>query len=439
MSWTSSFFIAALTGVLGTVVVGLVTSVCSEWLHVSNREGAAGYLMLAMAFVGGVVTFVLGLVLSRVIAGTPAPGFLKVLGISCGVVLALGGVALVIAWLYADFSPTIEGKSLALAIEVRCPQDFTLPITEDEYGIYAGVRVPGSRHNQQQGKLDLPHAKQEDGRWIVTAVVPLHTSSANKVLDVRFSKDASFTFSLPLRSHPRRGDCEWSQWGMSLRNVGTAELPPEKKVHLRYKVQIVEPPPPAPTQESKDAQQAAEDQAKFEALGAATLIQDWFPYTHYSATDAHRAIAVRHITARPNYVAELSALMIAADDNVATPAILLIPHLPSPQPALLAPVATTGRHIAELIRKFNATTPEQDPRYLGADSVGVRFVAWIAAAQALRENTGGDFTSELGEILQLSRVRTDSDAMRSQVRRVASYYMKEWANVDPLPGDPPAL
>lgn len=434
MSWTSSFFVAALTGVLGIVVAGLVTSACSEWLNVSNREGTAGYLMIAMALVGGVVAFVLGLVVSRVLAGQPDPGFLKALGISCGVVVALGGVALGLAWLQADFAPKIDGQPLELAIEVRCPKDFTLPTKLDDYGAYAGVRIPGSRSHQQHGKLDLKHAKQEDGRWIVTAVAPLHTSSANKVVDVRFSKDVSLTFALPLRSRPSRSDCEWSKWGDSGWDAGTAEPPPEKKFNLRYKVQLVEPPPPA---EDPAVTAAAEDQAKFAALGTESPIQDWFPHTQYGTTDARWAIAVGHITARPNYVAELSALMVATEDNVATGALSLIPHLPSPQPALLAPLATTGRHIAELIRKFNATTPEQDPNYRGADIVAVRFNAWIGAARTLRENSGGDFTAELGEILKLSRVRPDSNAMQGSVRRVASYYMKQWANLDPLPGDPP--
>jgi hypothetical protein len=434
MSWTSSFFIAALTGVLGLVVAGLVTAACSEWLNVSNREGAAGYLMVALALLGGAVAFALGLVVSRVLAAQPDPGFLKALGISCGAVVAVGALALGLGWLKADFAPKIDGQSLALAIEVRCPKGFILPKKADEYGFHASVRVPGSGRYQQQGELDLKHAKKEDGRWLVTAVVPLHTSSSNKVMDVRFSKEHSLTFWLPLRSKPNRADLEWSKWIDSGWDVGTAEPPPEKKFNLRYKVQLVEPPPPA---EDPAVRAAAEEQARFDALGAESPIQAWFPFTQYGATDARWAVVVGHVTARPNYVAELAALLVATEDEIATGALSLIPRLPSPQPDLLAPMATAGRHIAELIQKFNATTPEQDPNQRGADSVAARFGAWSEAARALREKSGGDFTTELGEILKLSRVRTDSDAMRGSVRRIASYWMKQWANVDPLPGDPP--
>ncbi len=434
MSWTSSFFVAALTGALGLIVAGLVTAACSEWLHVSSREGAAGYLMVAVALVGGAVAFVLGLGLSRMVAGMPEPGFFKALGISCGAVLALGGGALGLGWLKADFSPKIDGQNLELAIEVRTPKGFVLPKRTEEYGIYACVRVAGSRRYQPRGELALADARQENGGWLVSAVVPLGTSSSNKVLDVHFSDTHDLSFRLPLRSHPSRSDTEWSAWVDSAWDVGQAEPPKEKKFNLRYQVQLVVPPPPA---EDPATKEAAAEQAKFDALGAHSPIQDWFPAIQYGTTDARWAIAVGHITARPSYVAELSALMVATEDELATGALSLVPRLPSPQPALLAPMATAGRHIAELIRKFNATTPEQDPNQRGADSVAARFGAWSDAARALREKSGGDFTPELGEILKLSRVRTDSNAMRTSVRRVASYWLKQWANIDPLPGDPP--
>ncbi|MEO7412596.1 MAG: hypothetical protein ABIZ81_04505 [Opitutaceae bacterium] len=438
MSWTSSFFVAGLSGVVGLVVAGLVTSACSEWLHVSNREGAAGYLMIAMALVGGAVAFGLGLVVSRGIAGMADPGFFKALGISCGAVVALGGVALGLAWLKADFAPKIDDRSLELAIEVRAPSGFTLPETADEYGSYACVRVPGTGRYQQQGKLDLTHARQENGYWIVTAVVPLHTSSANKVMDVRFSQEQSLTFGLPLRSHPGRVDMEWSKWVDSAWDAGTAEPPPEKKFNLRYKVQMTEPAPREPSEEEKSAQEEAAAQAKFEALAADAPLQDWLRYTRHDQPEARCAAATQRISTRSGFVAELKAAMMDEKTELATDAMYLVGKLLKPDAALNPLVTETGRDLAQRIRKFNASTPEQDPGYHAAADADARFNAWIVAAIVLREKCQGDFIPELREILALSRVRTDSDAMTRDVRRIASYYMKEWAGVEPLAGDPPA-
>ncbi len=89
MSWLTSLFVAALSGVLGLVVAGLVTATLSQWLEVSSREGAAGYLMIFVALIGGAVGFALGLGSSRIAPGMPEPGFLKALGISGGAVLDL--------------------------------------------------------------------------------------------------------------------------------------------------------------------------------------------------------------------------------------------------------------------------------------------------------------------------------------------------------------
>jgi hypothetical protein len=60
----------------------------------------------------------------------------------------------------------------------------------------------------------------------------------------------------------------------------------------------------------------------------------------------------------------------------------------------------------------------------------------MSAVRTLRAGAGGDFVPELQEILTLSRVREDSHCLQADVRRVASYYLKEWAGVEPLAGDP---
>ena len=65
------------------------------------------------------------------------------------------------------------------------------------------------------------------------------------------------------------------------------------------------------------------------------------------------------------------------------------------------------------------------------------FSSWMVAIRALREKAKADFVPELREILELSRVRTDSYVMQQDIRRVSSFYMKEWAGVEPQLGDPP--
>jgi hypothetical protein len=105
-------------------------------------------------------------------------------------------------------------------------------------------------------------------------------------------------------------------------------------------------------------------------------------------------------------------------------------------PGLAEAVTSAGRHLIGLIRRGNAMTVEQDPAYEWAAEISQRFDSWMVAVRALRKKGAGDFTLELGEMLVLSRVREDSYVMQMDVRRVASYYMHQWAGLAPVAGDP---
>jgi hypothetical protein len=435
MGWLSSILIAFLTAGLGLVLAAFVASACVKWYRISAFEGGAGYFVVFSAFLGSIIAFLAGLVVSRVVAATTSASFPEGLGISALTATGLAGLVALGARLAADIPPTLNGRALELAVEVRGPKDFAAPEVNG-HDAFACVHLDRRRH-QPQAPLRLAEARQTDGRWVVPATVPLATSSSRKHLRAYFHAERDALFWLPLRAHPRQSDLEWSRWIESGWDARKPEPPPEAKFNMRYRVQPVEPPPPGPTVEQLAAEKAAAEQAAFDALGADTPIPAWFPHTRYGARDDRRAIAVRHIMARADHVAELAALMLDRDDDVAKDALYLVEHLPPPQPALVAPVTAAGRHIAEMIRTVNATSAEQDPAYLGAASVSVRFSAWMTAVRALRSHSGGDFTPELGVILELSRVRPESYAMRSDVCRVASYHMHEWAGVPPLPDDPP--
>ena len=401
MSWLTSLIVAVLSGVLGLVVAGLVTATLSQWLEVSNREGAAGYLMIFVALIGGAVGFALGLGSSRVIAGMPEPGFLKALGISGGAVLVLGGIALLLGWLRADFSPKIDDKNLELAIEVHCPNDFTLPKELDEYGAYACVRIPGSRQYQQQGKLDLAHARQADGCWIVTAIVPLQTSSANKVMDVRFSKSSSLTFGLPLPRHPNRSDCEWSKWIASMWDAGTAEPPPDNKFNLRYRVKLVEPPAPAPDAAEVRAQE-------FAALKPDAPLEEWLPFLFEEPNAERTRVVIEHINSQQ---ADLAKLLRSADKQMREHAFSAVDYVEKPAPEVVEVVLAEGRDIAEGIRRFNAL-PENNPKFHDVLlDLRTRFNVWKQAWWTIHQRLGVDGRPPVQAIYDLATVRARGTAM----------------------------
>lgn len=436
MNWLLSIVIAVLTGALGIFCGALLGSFNVRWYRISGFEGNSGYYCAALALLGAVVGLVGGLIVARVVASGANPSFLKGLGCSTGGLVGLTLVITAICWLAADLRPTIGGKSLELAIEVRAPRRFNLEFPRGDYGPMAYLENSTGK-TMSVAEFDFTAAKKVDGRWIIPAVLSLNTSSSGKRVRAFFNKEFDAFVSLRLRGNPRKADLEWSEWQESAWNSNQPRPSADEAFFVRSKVQVVEPPPPGPSQEEIAAKEAAEDQAAFDAIPADAPITTWLPFTEYGAREDRLKIAIHNIQARERFVEELGALINGDDHETAAKALCMIRHL-EVFPAELNPqVAAAGRKISEVIRAFNGTSVEQDPSMMGAANASIRFHSWMEAVRTLREKAHGDFMPELQEILTLSRVREDSHCMQADIRRVASYYLKEWAGVAPLAGDPP--
>jgi len=434
MTWLLSLLIGLGTAVLGLFGAGFVASLCVRWYRISSFEGGSGYYIVFLALLGGVVGLIVGIIASRYVEVPEGPVFLKGLGVALGSMTSLLAVVTVLAWLFADIPPKIDGRPLELAIEVRAPEGFTWPSsTEENRGVYATLVRP---HRSAHGLLQVEQAQLIDGRLHVTATVPVDSSRSNNQLSIALDKERTVFFLLPLRGRPSRMDTEWSGWINATSRANELEPVPEKQFQVRYRVQIIPVPDPGPSFEQVEAERAAAAQAAFQSIAPDAPLLDWMNYTRHETPEAWKKIAVAAIAARPHLTAELTEMMQSSDAEMAGRALRLIEDLPQPQPELIAPVSETGRAIAGLIRNFNATSVQQDPSYLGAAEVSLRFSSWMVAVRTLREKSGADFTPELREILELARVRHDSHAMRQDVLRVASYYMQEWAGLEPLATDP---
>ena len=436
MSWLVSIVVALLTGVVGLLAGGFVMNLCVRWYRVSSFEGKSGYAVIGMALVGGVAGTILGLVTSRMMNGEGLPGFLKALGCAWGLALAIAAVAAAIAWALADIPPTIDDQELMLEVEIKLPVDVKAsPATGvgESYLALASV-VNHVQRASVRGELRPADARLEDGRWIVPGAVHVFTMRGLRSLDIQLHGETLVGYLVPLPARPGREFEQWSEWGP--RPPAPNPPWPDTKASYRFRVQRIAPPPPGPTEEEIAAGEAADENARFEAMDPGAPIAAWMPWTRYGVSDEHKSAAWMHIVSRGTFIEEMTPLIGAADAETAAEALRLIEHLPDLPEGLVAPVAAVGRDIAERIRRVNATTPEADPSYEGAADVSVRFSAWMVAVRTLREQCGGDFTAELKEILELSRVRSDSLVMRSNVLRVASFYMHEWTGLAPLPTDP---
>jgi hypothetical protein len=98
-------------------------------------------------------------------------------------------------------------------------------------------------------------------------------------------------FGRPLRRLPKRGDREWCQRVDSAWDAGKPGPSPEKKFNLRYKVQLVEPSPPAPDPTTVRTQE-------FAGLKPDALLEDWLPFLFEEPTHPCRKFSISPPCAR---------------------------------------------------------------------------------------------------------------------------------------------
>jgi hypothetical protein len=436
MHWIAYLLISLPIAVLGLLGGGFIGDACVRWYRVSSFEGGSGYFVIGLALLGAVVGLITGLVTAGVLAPQNGAGYLKTFATSVGVLAGLAALITALCWSLADIPPEIDGRPLTLEVELRLPTGTTNPPTkgtgESSMALYSLVNHTGRKH--ESGSLRPQDARLENGRWIVPGEVALFTMRGKRSLDFKLNGETVMGFLVPLPARPGRKFLEWSDW--LPRPPAPHPAWPDTKPSYRFRVQKIAEPPPAPTAEEIQAQHATEEQAKFDAVKADAPLASWFPYTRDASRPDRRATAIARMTANPTFTAEMKELISGPDTDLAAEALRLLEHLPHRTAEWIPTITEFGQDLARRIRTVNATTPEQDPSYEGAADVSVRFSAWMVAVQTLREKAGADFTPELRTILELSRVRPESRAMQGTVCRVASYYMKEWTGLEPLPTDP---
>ncbi|HEX5221195.1 MAG TPA: hypothetical protein VFZ59_16650 [Verrucomicrobiae bacterium] len=439
MPWLISILAALLTGITSLFLAGFIANACTSWYHVSSREGASGYFVIFLALGGGIAGIVIGLITARIVAANYGSGFPREFGAALGVVLLISGTVALLCRLLADVPPTIDGRELTLEVEFRFPAStnlVTAPTAVGEWTFQLASLAGHTQRNSDTGTVATDKARLESGRWIVPTEVLLFTERGKRSVSL-FRNDSRevFGFLLPLPRRPGKAFEAWSDW--IPRQQADGQPWPADKMSCRFRVQKVPLPPPPPTREEWEAEAAAKKEAEFAAIPTDSPVEVWFPYLAYEQPQAERAL--RLVANRPDLVAELSKLAVGENAKLAHDALDCISKLPAPSREFIPTVEAAARVIAARIKTFNDTPVEADPSFEGAVDPATRFYGWLPAAKALREKCGADFTGELKIILELSRVRPESHCMRSDICRVASFYLHEWAGVAPLPTDPKPL
>lgn len=435
MPWLISIIASLISGIAGLLLGGLISNFCVSWYSISSREGASGYFVMFWALAGGVGGVVIGLIAARVTAGQVGAGFGRELAAALVAVILIAAITLGLCRFLADVPPTLDGRPLMLEVEFRLPASSDTskpPMTEGEWEFKLASIDGNMQWSERQGQLFPDTARLEDNRWIVSGEVSLFTERSKRAVSLKWNETDMGGFMLNMPAHPGRDFEQWSEWLPRQQANGSAW--PIDKSSYRFRIEKVPQPPPPPTEEEYKAQQDAAKEADFAAIPDDAPIVAFFAYTKYEQPQTKRAL--EKIVARTNHVAELRELTLAEGAETSHDALHCIALLPQPSKELVRVVEAAAKRIVDGITKFNNTPEEADPSFESAVDPTTRFYGWIDAARSLREKASGDFVPELKSILELSRVRPESHCMRQDICRVASYYLQQWAGIEPLPTDP---
>lgn len=89
--------------------------------------------------------------------GDGRPDLPEGLGVAAGSMTGLLLLVMIVCRLAADLASAIDGRPLELAVEIRCPESFTLPVAVDEYGAFAGVDLPAQQAYAPGRTNSSPH------------------------------------------------------------------------------------------------------------------------------------------------------------------------------------------------------------------------------------------------------------------------------------------
>lgn len=496
MTWLQSVIAGGIAAAAGAVVAAIVALAAFHWYPFTGLEGAAVLFVILNAVLGAVIAFLIGLLVSRGLNAW-VPSFIARRAPLAGVavVILIGAITALTLWMLADIPPELGGQRLNLEVEFRLPSSETTTPSDmtDPAFTLSSITSDRVKRKQRTGVLKTAEARQDADRWIIPGTVLLFTSRGGRQVEAHMGGELIGSFTLPLPGKPESKHETWSEWLPRLTPAKTPKAPskaatpgasktpppPASKTSSTspspssstspappgtgagasktavpfldvtgYRFRVTRIPPGQLPADEREQKQASSDKSKIDkvpidktridSLKPDAPIADWFAHTRLGAPDANREVAIRNIIARPNYVEELSALMLENDHQKASEALYLVNKLPVMPPELTPGVAAAGRDIAARLDKLNEAKLDANATAIAAADITIRFSAWMDAVRALRySSVRADMVPELLAILERSRVRTDIPSIQEDVRRVASKFAKDWARVPPAAGDPP--
>ena len=242
--WPVALLVGVISGIVGAAICAPVADWAMQAHHVSNFEGGRGYavvcLWLPLAFI---VSFIVGFVVSLQIKRIGFVGYLL------KQVVALVAVALLVAaggglgYATADHPPLVDGKNLAIEIEVRVPTKGRS--TEDLKKAEFEVALVVSASDRSYSDMRWNEATQSNEFITVPAWANLNSRNAGREITAGVQGESRQVFNVMLRALPPVDD-KWSEWAPPRERFDQSKPAPEDQYLVRYRVRFADEYSPTP-------------------------------------------------------------------------------------------------------------------------------------------------------------------------------------------------
>ncbi len=375
--------VVVLTTVMGGLAAFGLSFFLIWFLAITNFEGGAGYFTLFVILTGVGGGFVIGLLT----AITRSSSFADMLLRAAEIVLALtigAGVVVVLAKVFEDKGPKLEGDSIRLEVEFKCPRDW-----KPDNALKAGhggcwlqkypENGPLETNPIVSGSLTWDNAPAAGEPWAISCAVPLEKTASPRYLLIYTSKSIEVTLQVPLPRHPSPQFKQWSSWS-------TAGFLPQKRSPVppagsAFRFRILKESEYSAAHPSKDElflQKREKDRA---ALPPTPTVADWLPFYEnvWEVPTYAKDVLGPEVQAVNDHPEELVPLLRSEDTTVARRAAFATTFLKAVPPSLIEPLAYTGVYTVQLIRAARAGALPNDPDELTEEKAWSFFIQWSMA------------------------------------------------------------
>jgi len=164
---------------------------------------------------------------------SPGKAVLLGLGVTMGGIIAVGGGVTAQRYVVMPRTPTIDGKDLWLAFELRLPRDHAGAGSLPQRG---ELRTHGQGTDIVHAILDPDKMATQEGRVIIPGEAELRRSARDRQLDIFDGNVPWPSFMLALPGNPTKADMAWTGWQPADGGANSQDHQRARGYQIRYRV-----------------------------------------------------------------------------------------------------------------------------------------------------------------------------------------------------------